>query len=108
MLEFSEVFSFLKDRTENTPEKIVARHIRNIKAAMGETTPADTPPVTEKAETSVTEPEWVNFSYTDRRVIKLALDRALEAAAQMALVSWILSSLFIRKSQLFQTFQTIG
>ncbi|XP_067936073.1 SWI/SNF complex subunit SMARCC2-like [Watersipora subatra] len=79
-----EVFSHLKDYNESTPDKIVERHLRDIKAAMGEETAPETPQPTSSEPTEDSE-DWTSYSYSDRRVIKRALNKALEVAAAKAL-----------------------
>lgn len=78
---FVEIYSQLKEYNDSTPDKIVARHIKSIKAAMEGEAVVKTP-LSTKSE----EPEWIRYSYSDRRVVKRALDNALRAAAGKALV----------------------
>lgn len=80
----SEVFSHLNEETETEPEKIVAKHIRDIKAAMGVSSTDASSDQPQSSQTKAEDFRLLNFN--DRRIVKIALDRALDAASDKAKV----------------------
>lgn len=68
---------------DTEPEKIVQQHIRDIKAAMGVADAGSSHSTTTTADNE----ETSGVKFNDSSVIKLALDKALEAAARKSYVS---------------------